>query len=410
MLLVNVMLYGGNMRIHGLSRTLIIVSILMLVGTIFQCSKPQDKTSSKNNYKIAAILPISGPNAAQGIGMMNSCEVAIKNINASGQINPLKLELIKLDDESKPEVAVKAAERVGQDANVLAVTAHWNSGCALATNPVFHKYGMANLVPAAINSKITLEQPGDEIFRIDAHDLIITKYAAEFAAAIKGYKKAFILDDNTIYGKELARIFGEEFEGHGGIVNGQDAIQVGEQDFSSILTKIKGLSPDLIFFGGLVTEASLLRRQMLALGLDAKFLSLTGIFTQSFINAAGSAAEGVYSVTVVPPIELLPEAQQFIEEYKKGNYSQPYEAWGIYAYASIQVLAEAIQKALPNPTRRAVIDQLKAGEFSTILGKMRFDQNGQTSLITIWVYQIQNGKWHPLYHADGNGHLVSFQK
>src|ERR1043165_2067056 len=91
--------------------------------------------------KIAAILPISGPNAAQGIGMMNSCKAAVRDVNESGSLGTVKLELMELDDESKPESAVKVAERAAQDQEVLAVTAHWNSGPALATVPVFHKYG-----------------------------------------------------------------------------------------------------------------------------------------------------------------------------------------------------------------------------------------------------------------------------
>lgn len=360
--------------------------------------------------KIAAILPISGPNAAQGIGMMNSCKAAVRDVNESGSLGTVKLELMELDDESKPESAVKVAERAAQDQEVLAVTAHWNSGPALATVPVFHKYGLANLVPAAINSKITLNQPGDEIFRIDPHDLIIMQYAAEFAGKVKGWKKAFIIDDSTQYGKDLAAEFTKDYSARGGMVAGQDSVQVGEKDFAALLTKVKGVSPDVVFFGGVVTEGALLRRQMKSVGLGSDFMSLTGIFTQSFMDAGGAAAEGAYSVTVVPPVELMPGGQDFIKSYEKGHFNQPYDVWGIYGYASVQVLAEAIRRAGPTPTRRAVIDELKKGEFDTVLGKIRFDSHGQTTLITMFVYQVEGNKWIPKYQGEPNGELKPFTR
>lgn len=386
---------------HGMS----FMAAIMILSVFSSCFRESGKA-----YKVAAILPISGPNAAQGIGMMNSCKAAVRDINESGRLGSVKLELMELDDESKPESAVKAAERAAQDQGVLAVTAHWNSGPALATVPVFHKYGLANLVPAAINSKITLNQPGDEIFRIDPHDLIIMQHAAEFAAKVKGWKKAYIIDDSTQYGKDLAAEFTRDYSARGGTVLGQDSVQVGEKDFAALLTKIKGVSPDVVFFGGVVTEGALLRRQMKSVGLGTNLMSLTGIFTQSFIDAAGPAAEGAYSVTVVPPTDLMPGGQDFIKSYEKGHFNQPSEAWGIYGYASIQVLAEAIRRGGPTPTRRSVIDELKKGEFDTVLGKMRFDSHGQTTLITMFVYQVEGNKWVPKYRGESNGELKPFTR
>ena len=120
------------------------------------------------------------------------------------------------------------------------------------------------------------------------------------------WKKTFIIDDNTLYGKSLAEKMLKDYTERGGKVIGQESIQVGDKDFSALLTRIKGQAPDLIFYGGVVTEAALIRRQMVALSLNSKFLSLTGIYTQSFIDTAGNAAEGAYCVTVCPPTELMP--------------------------------------------------------------------------------------------------------
>ena len=37
---------------------------------------------------------------------------------------------------------------------------------------------------------------------------------------------------------------------------------MGTTDFRSILTKIKSLNPDAVYFGGVITEAGIVRKQM----------------------------------------------------------------------------------------------------------------------------------------------------
>jgi hypothetical protein len=57
-----------------------------------------------------------------------------------------------------------------------------------------------------------------------------------------------------------------------------------------------------------------------------------------------------------------------------------------------------------------VIDELKKGEFDTVLGKMRFDTHGQTTLITMFVYQVEGNKWVPKYRRESNGELKPFTR
>src|SRR5262249_5033730 len=140
---------GNGVRLTAL------ISVLLIGAASFAAGDLENKP-----IKIAAILPTSGPNAAQGMGMMNSCEAAIRDANTSTPPGHQRFELMNLDDASDPDVAIHAAEKAAKDPQVLAVTAHWNSGPAIATVPIFHRNGLANLVPAAINSRITLEQPG----------------------------------------------------------------------------------------------------------------------------------------------------------------------------------------------------------------------------------------------------------
>ncbi len=208
--------------------------------------------AAAKTVKICSILPISGPNAAVGIGMQNSMDLAIKQINASGKMGDVKLELLALDDGSQPGMGVNAAMRATSDNDVIACSAHWNSPVALATRDIFHRSGMANLTPASITWSVTGEQPGDEIFRMAPPDTWQLKMAASFPIAL-GKKKFFLIDDSTQYGKSLVAEMEKDATALGGQKVGSDSITVGEKDFTAVLTRAKSLKPDFIFFGGVTT-------------------------------------------------------------------------------------------------------------------------------------------------------------
>lgn len=356
--------------------------------------------------KIAAIQPITGPNAAVGIGIMNSIQLAVDQANANKVVGEKQIELLKLDDASKPEQGVNAAIKAASDPKVVAVTAHWNSPVALATNDVFHREGLVNLVTSAISYQITIGNDYDEIFRTVTPDNILCEYGARFAVQIKGYKTFFLIDDNTAFGKSLVKFFGESVKKYGGRVVGEESIQVGEKDFRPVLTKTKRLNPDLIFLGGLVTEGALIKTQMVKLAIKSEFMGSGGILSKTFLEIAGEAAEGSISFWQGVPLEKTSEGLKFIEDYNKAGFKDPYEAFGIFGYVSAQVLIEAILRA--GLDRRAIIDEMKNGTFETAIGKVSFDQYGDNKLRFISINQVKNGDWVPIYYTDKTSKLVEY--
>lgn len=367
---------------------------------------------AKKVVKICAVLPTSGPNAATGIGMMNSMDLAVKQLNASGKLGDIELELVKLDDNSQPSVGVSAVLRAASDPNVLACSAHWNSPVALATNDVFHRNGLANLIPAAINWKLTAEQKGDEIFRISPPDVWQLEMAARFPVTSAGKKKFFLIDDNTQYGKSLVGAMEKYALQIGGQKIGADSIAVGEKDFTAVLTKAKNMKPDFIFFGGVTTESALIRQQMVKLGVDSFFYTGSGTMSPTFVSIAGPAAEGAYAYFYGLPYQSYPGGKRFIEAYNKASYDKPYETYGIWAYACIETLAEAVKRANAKGklTRRGVVDELKTGTFGTVLGDVSFPRPGDIKQRVMAYYVVQKGQWMMTHYSKEDGSLVKVDK
>ena len=358
--------------------------------------------------KIGAVLPISGPNAAVGIGMMNAMDLAVRQINASGKLANLQFELMKLDDHSLPSEGVAAVTRAASDPAVLACSAHWNSPVALATRDVFHRRGLANLNPCAINWKVTSEQKGDEIFRIAPSDLWQLEMATKMPFTTLGKKTYFLIDDNTNYGKSLVTAFDDNAVKVGGTKLGADSIAVGEKDFTAVLTKAKSLKPDVIFFGGVTTEAALLRQQMVRLEVPALYYTGSGTMTPTYVEAAGAAADGTYAFFYGLPYDATPGGAAFIEGYKKAGFDKPYETYGLIAYAAIETVTQAIAKAAASsePTRKGVVDALKGGTFTTALGPLSFPRPGDAAQKVLAFYVVKGGKWTLTHYSKPDGAIV----
>lgn len=364
--------------------------------------------AAPRQVKIGAVLPISGPNAAVGIGMMNAMDLAVRQINASGKLANLQFELMKLDDHSLPSEGVAAVTRAASDPSVLACSAHWNSPVALATRDVFQRRGLANLNPCAINWKITAEQKGDEIFRIAPSDLWQLEMAAKMPFTTLGKKTYFLIDDNTNYGKSLVTAFDENAVKSGGSKLGADSIAVGEKDFTAVLTKAKSLKPDVIFFGGVTTEAALLRQQMVRLEVPALYYTGSGTMTPTYVEAAGAAADGTYAFFYGLPYDATPGGAAFIEAYKKAGYDKPYETYGLIAYAAIEAVTQAVAKAASagEPTRKGVVDALKSGTFTTALGPLSFPRPGDAAQKVLAFYVVKGGKWTLTHYSKPDGAIV----
>lgn len=370
----------------------VILSLTMILSILLTgCSTGG---TQKKTAKIAFIAPITGSNAAVGLGMRNSAELAVKQANAKGDL-PFNLELVVMDDAGDPATGVNAVNKVASDPSVVAAVAHFNSGVALATKDVFHKYGLPAVIAAAINDKITADGY-PEITRVITSSKVQNVYAGDVATKQFGVKKIAVIHDQTDYGKTNAEQFLEEAKQNGATILSFDGISVGQQDFSALLTKIKQESPDMIFFGGLATEAGLIKRQMSGLNISAIFMSDSGIHSKTFTEIAGTAGEGTIAHGLVSPIEKLPKGKEFIDAYNAANYKEYYEAYGPFAYDGVNIIIQAL-KTTKSTDRATVAKAIKGTkDFEGILGKTSFGSDGQTTLNTVLTYVVQDGKWIPL--------------
>jgi branched-chain amino acid transport system substrate-binding protein len=360
---------------------LLVVFLLGLTPTV--------EGGQKQTVKIAFIGPLTGGNAAVGKGAKNSFELKVNELLAKGDY-PYTIQIVNEDDASDPATGVAAATKVGSDPDVVAAATHWNSPVGLATVHVFNKFGLAQLFWGTIHADIIYGNNYKGKVRLiptskDSNDL-----AGEYAKKLSRLSWA-IVHDTTDYGTKNRDEFKGAIEAQGGKILGAFGVTVGQQDFSAVLSKVRELKPEGIYYGGVVTEGAGVRKQANKLGLTrVMFMGPPGIQSDTFGQLTGADGEAAFCSGTFD-VNSSAQGRAFVKAYNAKYPTEPFEQNGPYAYDSAAIILEALKAV--GPDRAKIIDYIRGHEFKGVIGDIKWDSAGQNRRGGLTMYINQGGKW-----------------
>ena len=253
---------------------------------------------------------MTGPTSPFGVQIRAGVEQAIDEINAAGGILGQNITASYGDDASDPKQGISVANKFAAD-GVRFVIGHFNSSVSIASSEVYHQNGMLQIAPSATNPVLT-ERMMWNIFRVSGRDDQQGQVAGDYIVErFKGGRIA-IVHDRTTYAKGLADETRKAFNKHGVREILYESVNVGEKDFSAVVSKIKASAATIVYFGGLYTEAGLLVREMRQQNVNATFMSGDGIVSNEFASIGGPAVVGAL-MTFSPDPRNFPEARTAVE-------------------------------------------------------------------------------------------------
>jgi branched-chain amino acid transport system substrate-binding protein len=359
----------------------------LLLGGIVLSASLALAVPAMAQLKIGVAGPITGNNAAFGAQLKNGTEKAVEDINAAGGILGQKIQLSIGDDASDPKQGVSVANKFIGD-GVKLVVGHFNSGVSIPSSEAYQEAGILQITPASTNPKFT-ERSMWNTFRTCGRDDQQGAVAAAYIAKNFKGKKVAIVHDKTPYGKGLADETQKGMNAKGVKEVLYEGVNTGEKDFSALVSKLKSANVDLVYFGGLHTEAGLIVRQMRDQGLKAPLMSGDGITDKEFAQIAGPGAEGTL-MTFSPDPRKNPNAAKVVAEFKsKKNYDP--EAYTLYSYAAVEIMKQAAEQAKSlDPKKMA--DVMKSGKvFKTVIGDISFDKKGDITRPDYVMYVWKKG-------------------
>jgi branched-chain amino acid transport system substrate-binding protein len=115
----------------------------------------------------------------------------------------------------------------------------------------------------------------------------------------------------------------------------------------------------------------------------------------TFVEIAGPAAEGARAYFYGLPYRSYPGGKAFTSSYAAAGFDKPPETYGIWSYACIEVLADAVKRAAAENklTRSGIIEILKKENFSTVLGEVSFPPPGDVKQRVMGYYVVEKGRW-----------------
>jgi len=335
--------------------------------------------------------PITGGSAAVGEQNLNGVKEAIDDINSAGGILGEKLTLQIEDDAGDPKQAVSVANRLAA-AGVKFVVGHQNSGASIPASDVYAENGMLQMTPASTNPNLT-ERGLWNTFRTCGRDDQQGTVAGNYLVKNFEGKKVFLVHDKTPYGQGLVEEVKKAMNGGGLTEVGFEGITVGEKDYSALISKIKEANADVVYFGGVYTEAGLILRQLRDQGSKITMVGGDAMFSTEFSAITGPGGDGTI-ITFGPDARQNPAAAEVVKKFAEKKIDP--EGFTLYGYAAVQVIKAGIEAA-GEAEPEAVAEKLHDGRsVGTVIGPLSYNQKGDITRLDFVLYELKNGKFAQL--------------
>ncbi|MCM3720151.1 branched-chain amino acid ABC transporter substrate-binding protein [Fictibacillus phosphorivorans] len=347
--------------------------------------------------KIATQTPLSGGSATLGESIKLGAQLALEENKKKFEDLGYKLQLQPYDDQADPKKGVANAQLIGSDKSILGVVGHLNSGVSIPSSEVYEKYKVPMVSPANTATEVT-DRGLKTVNRIVARDDFQGPAGAEFAMNQLGAKRIFVIQDKTAYGTGLADAFKKAAEDAGAEILGYEGITVGEKDFNGVLTQVLSKKPDLVFFGGLYTEAGQLIRQARDKGIQIPFMGGDGMDSSTLVEIAGDSVKNVYYTSVAADPSKSEDGKAFSSKYKE-KFNKNVESYSAYGYDSMSVLLKGLEAAIEGsdgdlPAREKVAEEIrKIQDFQGVVTKVGFDDKGDNKFAKVYIYKFSEAKY-----------------
>jgi branched-chain amino acid transport system substrate-binding protein len=391
------------------------------VGSLATGAQPKEKV------KIVSSLPRTGSARGQTNTIVNGIQMAIDEFG--GEVAGMKIEYSDWDDATAgsgswaAEAETANAQKAAADPDVMAFIGPYNSGAAKVSMPLLNEAGLLQISPAVTWPGLTKKVPGVEpnepdvyrpakkvtFCRVCTTDDVQGGESARWAKLEKdkgglGIKRVYILDDKELYGQGIAKIFAQTCREIGVEVIDHESINVTSNEFVSLMTKIKGTNPDLLYFGGTTqSKGGQIAKDMARVGLTCPMMAPDGCYEQAFIESAGAdVLNNRCYITIggTDPSKLTGAGAEFVKKYKEKFQKDP-EAYAVYGYEAAKVVLEKI-KEVGKKDREAIVKAvISTKDFDKgALGQWSFDENGDISLQKLTISKVVDGKITPVTSVD----------
>lgn len=372
-------------------------------------------TAADEAWRIGTILPLTGPQAKNGIKNFDGIKIATDMINDAGGVLGKKIVLVSAD-ASEPQAAASEANRLITNEKITAIMGTQSSSLSMAATVVAEQNKVFYLENEGVSGQITgrgFKYTFRTTFSGDMMATQMVDYAAQVLAPKlkkdpKELRLAIIHEDGG-FGTSTGTALQAHAKTLGLNVVAVETYSAKTADLSGLVLKLKQAKPDLLLTAQYINDSILFHRQAGELRFSVPVIGTTaGQGNPDFFSALGQDAEGVLCGGIPAEISIdrlsadqKAEAAEFVKRYQASHNGEYPNPTAFVGFAGAWILYKHIMPKAggldPDKLREAALALDVASGKGVLNWGIKFappgtPNAGQNVLASAGISQWQNGK------------------
>jgi branched-chain amino acid transport system substrate-binding protein len=337
--------------------------------------------------KIGLSLSLTGATAPAGRQVQAGLEIWRDHVNARGGLLGRPVELVYYDDQTNPATVPGIYTKLLDVDKVDLVTSGYGTNLIAPLMPIAMErklmilgiFGLANNEKYKYPNYFQISPNGPEPETSTAlgfFELAARQNPKPQTVAIVGADAEY--PQNALVGaRELIKKFGFK-------TVYDKTYPPSTVDYTPIVRAIKATNADIVFVASYPPDSVGMLRAAQEVGLQPKIFGggMVGLQFTSVMTSMGPMLNGIVNYDFWAPEStmMFPGIKEFFKDYQARAEKAGVDPLGYYlppySYAVGQVLGQAIE-ATKGLDQQKLADYIRATEFNTIVGKVKFGKNGE---------------------------------
>jgi len=325
-----------------------------------------------------------------------------KQVNDRGGIfvkeynKKLPIRFIIEDDKSDQATSQKYYEKLVTSDNVHILIGPFGSFLSFAASTIAEKEKIPMVMVCASDKRLFERGYKYSFSQLDYADYEAYAYLEMLKKEGK-IKKIAMFSEDTLHSTGMLKASVAKAKEYGFDIILNETLPADIKDFSALVTKIKGLNPDVVFCEGFPSFEIPFMKQALELGLRPKEF-YNGHLTKPVMDALGPMSNNIAGGAYWVPGFKFPGKEDYLSVLKTTGITWDGYMESAIRFFSYQALQNAIETA-GSLDREKLTDALRKQKFVSISGPISHKADGSGTIIPLPI-QIHEGKFVSIYPPD----------
>ena len=301
-----------------------------------------------DTIKVGSFLAVTGGASFLGDPELKTLQMYVEEVNAKGGVDGRQVELVHYDTGGQAKEAVNFVKRLIKKDGVDVIVGGSTTGTTMAVVDIVEADGVPLI---SLAGGVPIVEPVKKwVFKTPHTDRMAAAKIFEDMKKRGISKVALITGDGGFdkSGRAQCQALAPEY---GIEIVADESYGNKDTDMTAQLTKIRGTDAEAILNFGFGAAPAIVTKNIRQLGIELPIYQSHGVASKTFIELAGSAAEGVrLPAAALVVAEQLPDSdpQKAVLVAYKSKYEAahgPVSTFGGHAYDGLFIALEAIDRA-----------------------------------------------------------------